>query len=380
MSEKIVGITGIDSLLFRDGRPFGNEPGALTARSLPIPMPGTVAGFLRTHLGNRASWDWNGDGPQKAMKTAVTGPLLMRNGEYVFAAPADAVVYKPEGSPDPKVMCLRPQALSTGKGCNIPDGLQPLAVTEDVKPEPGYHFWKWSDMKRWLLHNEEKSFSVPENIEGLPRDERVHVAIEDTTGVSEEGNLYTVEYRSFEHHEWDKVQWRAKQQAVWSLIAKLETDETVSLTGAGLLGGEKRVAYVEETNTWLEGPEILKNAISSSQSVRMILATPAIFGGGWKPNWLDDDLQGSPPCTTNVSLKLVAAAVKRREAVSGWDYRQASFGPKSVRWLAPAGSVYFFEVVSGNAVELVQNCWLKPVNDNPQDNLDGYGLALWGIW
>ena len=36
MSWKTVRIRALDSLLFRDGRPFAAEPGALTARGEPI--------------------------------------------------------------------------------------------------------------------------------------------------------------------------------------------------------------------------------------------------------------------------------------------------------------------------------------------------------
>jgi CRISPR-associated protein Cmr3 len=379
MSQKIVKIRGIDSLLFRDARPFGNEHGALAARSLPLPMPGTVAGFLRTHLGNKAGWDWDADGPQKALATPVQGPLLKRNDEFVFPAPADAVVYKAEGSDSPKVMCLRPRPLSPGEGCDIPDKLQPLSVTDDMKPEEGYYLWKWADLERWLLHESGNNFNVPERIRGLLTDERVHVAIEEGTGISEEGMLYTVEYRSFEEHRWEG--WQEKQKKdEWSLTAQIETGETISLNGAGLLGGEKRVAHVEEVSDWLECPDKLKGAIADSKQVRMVLATPAIFTGGWKPGWLDNNLSGCPPCVSGVTLKLVAAAVKRREAVSGWDYRRSEFGPKATRWVVPAGSVYFFEVVSGCPGKLATDGWLKPVSDNPQDCIDGYGLALWGVW
>jgi CRISPR-associated protein Cmr3 len=176
------------------------------------------------------------------------------------------------------------------------------------------------------------------------------------------------------------------------LFAKIETDETVSLNGAGLLGGENRVALVEEVSDWLECPDellvypdtlteaiTLKEALKGSKQVRMVLATPAIFTGGWKPGWIDGNLQGSPP-GIQVNLKLIAASVKRREAVSGWDYRSSHFGPKATRWVVPAGSVYFFEVVSGNPEKLATDGWLKPVSDNPHDRTDGYGLALWGVW
>jgi CRISPR-associated protein Cmr3 len=48
--------------------------------------------------------------------------------------------------------------------------------------------------------------------------------------------------------------------------------------------------------------------------------------------------------------------------------------------MAPAGSVYFFETLDGDPVDLIPNAWLRPVSDDPKDKRDGYGLALWGIW
>lgn len=374
MSEKMIEVQGVDPLLFRDGRPFGNEDGALSAKSLPVPMPGTFAGFVRTYLGNKAGWNWANDGPERALATPVLGPLMKRNGQFVFAAPADAVVFK-NSNDQLAMMRLRPKPISNGEGCNLPhEDLLPLEVSNDVKPESGYHFWKWEDMERWL--RDEEAIQAPEKIEGLVREDRVHVAIEEGKGTAKEGALFTVEYRSFLNKRWEH--WDQKVREDWSLIAKIETEETASLTGVGLLGGEKRVAQVEELDSSDVFPSYskeLNDAIKNSRHVRMILATPAIFSGGWKPGWLNDQLQGSPP-GTDVTLKLISAAVKRREAVSGWDYKAR--GPKAVRWLVPAGSVYFFEVVSGSSEKLLQDVWLRPVH--PQDCEDGYGIALWGKW
>jgi CRISPR-associated protein Cmr3 len=110
----------------------------------------------------------------------------------------------------------------------------------------------------------------------------------------------------------------------------------------------------------------------------MQLVTPALFSDGWKPGWLGSDLAGSPPPAYGLVLRLVAVAAQRREAVSGWDYEKRQ--PKAVRWLVPAGSVYFFEVVAGEPAALGAAMWLAPVCDLLQDRLDGYGLAVWGVW
>jgi CRISPR-associated protein Cmr3 len=122
----------------------------------------------------------------------------------------------------------------------------------------------------------------------------------------------------------------------------------------------------------------LAQQLRGARRLRLQLATPAIFAAGWRPGWLNEALQGAPPLLPGLTLQLVGAAVPRREAVSGWDYQAR--GPKRVRWMAPAGSVYFFEVTGGDAGAVAKTLWLEPVSDDAQDCRDGYGLALWGIW
>jgi CRISPR-associated protein Cmr3 len=109
----------------------------------------------------------------------------------------------------------------------------------------------------------------------------------------------------------------------------------------------------------------------------MTLATPAVFGGGWKPGWLGDDLHGSP-FVGGPSLRLVGVSIQRWRAVSGWSYK--SGGPKPIRRAVPAGGVYFFESESMDNSTLADHHWLRPVSDGEQERRDGFGLAVWGIW
>jgi CRISPR-associated protein Cmr3 len=79
-------------------------------------------------------------------------------------------------------------------------------------------------------------------------------------------------------------------------------------------------------------------------------------------------------------LKLVSACTDRWKPISGWSLEKVSRGPKAIRRLVPAGSVYFFEVLSGDAGDLAKNLWLRSVSDEDQDRRDGFGLAVWGLW
>jgi len=377
MNGQLYEIKALDAIMFRDGRPFSNEGSSLIARSLPLPLPGTVTGFLRTQLGNRLGWDWSNDGPSKAMGIAVQGPLLLRNGKPVFSKPADALMAPYETDPDRKARAIPLCPSETAQSrSNAPRGLAPCVAAKQFhdKPARGFNLWEWDTMARWLENPMDPDFPPLDKILGLPREERAHTRI-GVNGTAMEGMLYTTEFLRFEDHLWNNEE----RHDEWSLLAKVGEMDT-DLTGAGTLGGEMRIAFVNrvENHAFPPCPHSLKGKLESGETLRMILATPAIFSDGWKPGWLDTNLEGTPPFPDAPRLKLVSAVVERRTAVSGWDY--AKRGPKPVRWLAPAGSVYFFETLSGNVRSLTEEGWLSPVSDQEQDRRDGYGLALWGVY
>lgn len=389
-------IYGSDTLLFRDGRPFSTEAGAQAAMTLPLPLPSTVAGMLRTRLGNAQKWDWTQTARQEAaLRIVVHGPLLACNNAPVFPAPADALIYDKEDTDKATgkimstltVMCLRP-GLEAGTGCDLPDAaLLPLCVTEDAKPKSGYVYWPTERILAWLAFAAGEGFMPPPSIKGPQTEERVHVGIDRTTGVSDKGHLFTAQFLSLAHYpRWQEAE--PKQE--WSLRVRMEAptetqdggqaEDQTDLRGLATFGGERRLAAIESGQAWASCPDTLNEQIQGTNCVRLLLATPAVFMDGWKPGWLQSGLEGVIP-GTSVRVRLKAAAVKRREAVSGWDYRVGNQrGPKPVRWLTPAGSVYFFEVLDGDKTELAEAAWMRPVSDALQDCRDGFGLALWGVW
>jgi CRISPR-associated protein Cmr3 len=381
MPQTFVKIRGIDPLLFRDGRPFTNADGGLTAVSVPLPRPTTLAGFVRTQIGNAKrdtvpGWKWDEDNCKYVHDVAIHGPLLMRsvgeNGadEVLFSTPLDAIVTQ-----DGEVIRLTPDTENKeGGGCDLPEGLLPLVPARDFKEKPGkgYHYWTKSQMMAWL---EGKRLDKIAPISGLPRDERVGIAINDKTNTTLEGMLYTVQLRGFEENN-----------TLYSLLAKVKKRDEDRIASVGRLGGEQRLTSLEECldtpDHWPRCHESLKAKLANTTRIKLTLATPAVFTHGWKPEWVEkagkqtgaDNLPGGFDA---IQFKLIAAAVGRREAISGWCLREGT--KRNVRWMVPAGSTYFFEV-TGDTSLLHEKCWLKPVSDTQRDRTDGLGLALWGTW
>ncbi len=372
MPERIVEVQALTPLLFRDGRPFSLSAGSETqARSLPLPLPNTLAGLVRTQVGlaqGGAAFDHNDNHSalQNLHGIPVYGPILVQGNTFLFPAPKDAVVYQ-NGGGSLEVMRLKPYRPTAG-GCNLPPGLCPLRVTEDVKPESGYNFWSQEEMTDWLLGRDQ----VLKKRGGLPEERRIHVGIDPRAGRAQEGQIFSVGYRSLE---------QGGQE--YRLRARVSLD--TSPEPIGYLGGERRPVrlrvYEVLSQYWFDCPQAIKEAFEKfdpeKQLIRMVLATPGLFEHGWRPGWLERSGElHLPRGLGNVKLSLVAAAVGRREPVSGWQLRTGR--PRPVRWMAPAGSVYFFRLEEGQASTVLES-WLRPVSDNEQDRKDGFGLALWGV-
>ena len=315
---------------------------------------------------------------------------------------------------------LRPSNFGPGEDCDLPNvsllpTMMPEAIDEDFKPKKLPAFWSMRRMTEWLSNPTGSNFTLcqdkkckknedtndepdvkkecwkddPDFLNAPELDERVHTGINAKTGVAavEDGLLFMSAGLDLSTMETD---------GGIRLAARIETNGVFEETIAKLdeihpLGGERRLARWTingQDNLWSCGEE-LKSLLSKALKIRMVLATPAIFSKGWRPGWLEDvngSLEGTPPkAPIDLRLRLVSACVDRWKPISGWSAEAKSRGPKAIRRLVPAGSVYFFEVIHGNAGELAENHWLKSVCDDVPDDADrnrkdGFGLAVWGIW
>ncbi|MGH8610277.1 MAG: type III-B CRISPR module-associated Cmr3 family protein [Gammaproteobacteria bacterium] len=373
-------LTPRDPLIARDGRPLGAGQG-LRMKSLDWPYPSVLAGSLRSLLGKLKGGEF-AEGTVKALQEIeVAGPLPLLGDQLYFPAPKDLVVFEDEAK-NRKIIRLRPMELKDGAGCNLPSAqLWPVAVSQDVKPAKTPAFWSSAQMTRWLLDQEvvppERGEYGSGFLDAPAKDERMHVSIDPDSYAAKKGLLFMTVGLDM------NFQGRASPL---SLAARIEANDQWrgmlrKLDAFHPLGGERRLARwrAEASHTWDCAGE-LRTAFRKASHVRLILATPAIFNDGWKPAWLDKTaLEGGPP-GTSVCLKLVGACVERWKPISGWSLVNRQVGPKQLRRLVPAGSVYFFEVIRGEALELIDRLWLRSVADDIQDRRDGFGLALWGIW
>jgi CRISPR-associated protein Cmr3 len=333
---------------------------------------------------------------ERLKKVAISGPFPFWDGSLYLPSPGDSYAVR-EGN-NMKGYPLRPLLFRNNEGCNLPPGLVPSVPAwraEDVETETFPPYWSLDKLSYWLSQPAGEDFIVsswnseegqyPEGFMGLPlKDERTHVQIDPVTGASEEGILFSTTGLDF-----TRTELAEEPDPFLSMALRVNTDDEVflktlnGLNALNSLGGERRLAFWKHDPSGISWacPGLIRECLRSSGGrIRMQMATPGIFNGGWKPGWIgsEPDLRGTIP-GTDIEVRLVSAVVRRWQPLAGWSYEKGKRGPKPIRRLVPAGSVYFFEVIKGN-VDFLCDLWLKSVCDGEQDRLDGYGLALWGSW
>lgn len=382
-------ITALGPLLFRDARPFSGSNDETRAASLPFPRPSTIAGMVRGAVARQCGLDPS----DTTVMVALPQIHLKRywfefGGEPVFAAPANSLVLG-EDPNHPRVCRLVPHDLEEGWGCDMPDGLKPVQILDEDhggtegKPLRGYELRTASETCDWLAGG-----STPPSRTPMPvTDERVQIQVEPGSCTAAEGKLFTVVFRDWERLDEDP-ETSAPRLTHWRLQVEIEgdlhmKDESSAAAAPGSrclahFGGEHgQVGLTWGNVSFLQAPKELRKALADTTKIVLQLATPAIFKHGWKAAWMDR------PETFDAALagaRLVSACVNRPEAVSGWSLDPKTNGPKATRLAAPAGSVYFFELSKPLPEEALDRLWGRAVSDNGNDNNDGFGLALWGVW
>ena len=367
-------ITPLEPLISRDARQFG---AGSTMHSLKWLTNTVIAGAVRTTLWKTSSNPDSKETLEALRRIPVKGSFPILNEKIYFPRPLDII----KSTND--IYQIKPGNFPANSGANMPlEGLMPSFpdAEEDFKPEKLNDFWDKDMMTYWLIHGK-KGFMLENSctLSAPAHDERVHASIDTSTGTSRDGMLFSTTGLDFIHKNGDDKTFESERFSQEEISIDIN-DMNLPAEFIAPLGGERRLAefsrHEEDSALW-ECPEEFPEIIEST--LRLVLASPAVFGNGWLPDWIDTDtLTGIIP-NTDVNVKLVSAVTERWQPVSGWSYeRSTALRHKPMRRAVPAGSVYFFEIKNGTLE--AKSIWLKSICLNEQDINDGFGLVLAGKW
>lgn len=365
-----------DPLVARDSRPFGRGV-CNRMYSLPWPYPSVVAGSFRTMIGKEVAGKRDAFSDQEFLeqlkKIRVRGPLFCNgNKGFYFQRPSNFLRGYKENQE--QIERLIPKELHEDCGINLPV-IWPVMPSIRRHSDQGHSLWPQDMLVKWLMGVEPAAcFYKDRTIEYPPIEERVHIKIDPERKVTDEGDLFSTQGLDFNFGSEQGIAVRTTLPEGEQWQIPLGKEEIIHP-----LGGVRRLAVwkpMDKDDSWIM-PEELTNRLVNAQRICMYVATPAIFAEGWLPRWLSNDQYTGCIPGTSLLVKLRGATIGRWQAVSGWSYELR--GPKPIRRLVPAGSVYFFEVVKGDAAVLSE-LWLQSLSDDVSDAYDGFGLTCWGVW
>lgn len=386
-------IEAIDTWSFRGNRQFG-DAGSYGLSDFP-PSPSVVAGAFRSLLLNEAAEEigtfaqgGNLSDPQLAQALGtldkpgsfgITSVLPARLGvdgdiEAFLPLPADVVVS--EGGQC--IQRLQPQPRQAELICSGPGNLPCLPVLRQsraTKPESGWLLTS-EGMVAYMEGRTLSSRQLLHSTHLWSDESRVGIGMEAQSRTAEDGKLFSLQHTAPRHGENDK----ASESGL--LVGVHGCGKQLPARGLLRLGGDGRAAAFRQAGTPAIG--MPAEQIARSDRFKLVLQTPGLFANGWLPDGIHNEGGSLMLELEGLRAQLLCATVPRYEVISGWDL--ARWQPKPAERVAPAGSVYWFELRQSRPEQLgklaEQGLWgLADDNHlNRQRQAEGYNRILIAAW
>lgn len=365
----------LDTLFFRDSRPFvaGDDGFAEGGLPLPLSIYGAIGSYYLEAKGiSLADFKKKGDAKLGTFSDSlannnglrIKGPFLCKDNVPYFAPPAN--LWRTKAAPKPKLLLPR----ETGDLEEKTDLSSKLAhpifsgSTSHLEPYEGYiskkdliNYFVGKIPIRLETHAESAFFSI---------ESRTGHQIKSDTGTVADGMLY-----SSRHLRFDDCMRRERRSQTSLMVIAEQLEENEFTLPSYCMGGERRslkVTAVEPTAPLFPpmSYEVIER-IKSEKKFFLYLATPALFTGGWKPQLF-------------AGVTLVGAAVGKPRFISGW--QNLANKPRALLKMVPAGAVYFYRIDSMSDSKIQQFLTDYHFNKSISDYYPnaGFGTTLVGTW
>ncbi len=367
----------LETLFFRDGKPFGFGQSAYLESLFP-PTPQTMQGAVRyniilancksnnpfqckgcIHLSNCLVPENIGSFNEGDYgRLDLYGPYLYKNGNRYYPLPFD-LMQESEGQK--RLVSLKPDK-GIVKQCDMGN------IHLPSKPA-GYGTIK--ELKGWIAENDLLEYlwnqTIPEkkNIKQdsdfFEKEPRIGIGRDYATHTAKEGLLYSIATLRF------------KEDVSIGVKVKGIDESLQPKHNSTKFGGEGKVCKLIIRDYPDDEKQFKFNAMD--KHIKMLLLQPADFGGWLPPGFKEIVRDGSKfweGSINGVVLRLISAFVGKPQKIGGWD--MASNKSKAIKSYVPAGSVYFFEVID-------EGLELLPVEGKIGENAAiGLGHYIFGRW
>jgi CRISPR-associated protein Cmr3 len=198
---------------------------------------------------------------------------------------------------------------------------------------------------------------------------KVGNGLENSTRTTEDGKLYRLEMNRLEKVDLSKIKSKLSilvETNIAELDTNFKTDKFIMKLGAE---GKSVETKEIEQETKFDKPKEL------GKYFKLYFSTPIIFEGknGWLPN--DFDLETGVGNWKGINLKLISAFVGKYISIGGFDLKENK--PKKMYKAVPAGSVYYFEILDNEISEtdIFNNFDKQNLDEDKVRNKEGFGHA-----
>jgi len=360
-------ITPLDTLFFRDGKPFSQGDETWADGHFP-PNPSVLYGALRTYIASKKNIPFS-DIPNKLSNVKISDIFYqIKNNSFYYPTPLQMV----ELDKDSNTKKVEKKDKEYKQIVNlIPYETQNLksSLTQDVK----YIFVppknqivesvEGSLMELNLLIDYlkgiEKDFKIRKIIDYMTTEPKVGNAINSETNTTEESMLYRVGMIRTKRSEKDDDELKICITAQNSSLTEDEIDNSLVKLGAeGKLVHFANIKSIDLIDT---------SAIKiKGNYFKLYLATPAIFDHNhWYPNL----------AKFGIDAKLIGTCMGKPKSIGGFKMiSDKGREPKPMYKAVPAGSVFFYE--TNEPAHKIQNLQGCSVSDIATD--EGFGIAYFG--
>lgn len=334
----IIEIDPLDTVIFRDGKPFGMGDDSWTD-SLLLPTPTTIYGALRGTYFSQNPNDFKKIREDDVTKSLIIkGIYLYGDNELLYVVPKDCV----QRLDSEEIITLnlkKNQLTSNPMEYNLSSNEEIESLNEKILDD--ITFDDYLSGSNEFYGSDLDNFITVESKIGIGRDR--------TKGVTKDGLLYRVQMLRYE----------------FKIVVEFEG---LNLNSSGLmkLGGEAKGANYKE----LESIELAKTPTIDGSIFKLYLLTPSIFDKGWIPNWIDE--KSFIGQYRGVTLKLLTCAIGKSQSIGGFDMKTNK--PKEMFKAVPAGSVYYFEILEGESDKVIEIFHNQSISEQRAD--EGYGVVI----
>jgi CRISPR-associated protein Cmr3 len=356
----IAEIRPLDTLFFRDGKPFSRGEETWADGVFP-PYPSVVYGALRT-------W-FISNHPEPFSKKAIRESQGIRIKDFQYRTPKGIYLPMPLDLAEPKdkhpvqktreeldreyeVVRLQLHPVDTIVSsyphlCSMV--LRPSSdiIVEEVQQG----FIQNDDLKSYLV-KPEAHYKIRKLEDFAQTEPKVGIGRNDFSNTTSDALLYRVgmrrasEFEILINFDWPENGHTPQQR---SLVSKL--------------GAENKTVEIRSSRQRIGmSPEDVK---LGDKRFKLYFSTPAIFENGWFPNLAKHGIQA----------ELVAASVGKPLHIGGFDMEKGE--PKTMYRAVPAGSVYFYETTE-TPDTVLDKLFGKAISDIMPEQ--GFGITYVGNW